>query len=97
MIEHRVLEDLLDVFIADLGRVLSWGSQMLSTIHCQVNLCVSKVLGFVIGKKQDGTVSDTTAHLGLVFALLVTVEDFLVEVGTSDGCLLFLHGLRHRE
>lgn len=48
VIEDGVLEDLLDVLVANLRRFVSWGPQVLPTVHSQVNPCVSKVFGLVI-------------------------------------------------
>lgn len=91
MIEDGVLEDLLDILIANLGRVVPRGSQVLPTVHCQIYLSVSKVFWLVVGKEKDGTVADTTSHLRLMLPLSLIAEYSFVEVGTCDPWCAAFH------
>ena len=51
MVEHRVLEYLFYVLLGDLGWGFAWGPQVLSSIDGQVDLCIAKVLGLVVGEQ----------------------------------------------
>ena len=48
VVEDGVLEYLLNVFVAYFRRFFPWRAQVLPTVHCQVDLCVPKVLRLVI-------------------------------------------------
>ena len=48
MVKDRVLEDLLNVFVAYFGRLFAWGAQMLAAVHGQIDLCIAKVFWLVV-------------------------------------------------
>ena len=63
MVKHGVFEDLFDVLVCDFGRLLAGGAQVLSSIWREVDLCVSKVLGFIVGEQQDCSFALVTPRL----------------------------------
>ena len=83
MVKDRVLEDLFDVLVANLGRVLTRGAQVLAAIDCKVYLRVSKILWLVIGEQKDGAVSHTSTHLSSIPALFIAANDTFVKVYAS--------------
>ena len=56
---------------------------MLSTIYCEIDLCVSKILWLVVGEQKDGAVSYTSTHLSSIPALFITADDTFVKVNAS--------------
>ena len=49
MVKHRVSKDRLYVFVGNLGLLfVAWRSQVLPTVHCQVNLGVAKLFGLIV-------------------------------------------------
>ena len=80
VVEHRILKDLLDVLIADLGRVLARRPQMLPTVHREIDLRVSKVFRLVVREQENGAVSHTSSHLSPIPALLFTAYNTFVEI-----------------
>ena len=84
MVEDWVLEDLLNVFIADFGWLFTRRSQMLPTIHCKINLCITEVFWFVIGQEENGAVADTSSYLSAISTLLLAANHFFVEIDTGS-------------
>ena len=71
MVEHRVLENLLNVFIADLGWFFTWRAQVLPTIDCEVDLGIAKVFGFVIRQQEHCAITHTLADLCTIASFLL--------------------------
>ena len=83
MVKDRVLEDLLDVLVADLGWVLARRTQMLAAVDSEIDLGVSKIFGLIVGEQKYGAVSYTSTHLCAVSALFIATYDFFVEIDAS--------------
>ena len=80
MVEDRVLEDLLDVLVADLGRVFARRAQVLAAVNGEIDLGVTEVFRLVVREQKYGAVSHTSTHLSAISALFIAAYDFFVEV-----------------
>ena len=63
MIENRIFKDLLNVFIANLGRIFTWRSQMLTTVDSQIDLSISEIFWLVVREEKDSSIADPFTDL----------------------------------
>ena len=59
---------------------------MLSTIDCQVNLCVAKIFGLIIGEQQYSTVAHALALVASMPTLVLVFYEIFIEL---DACHYF--------